>query len=231
MGAYTAASRGCVVGRKGRALRRAQAVAAQAAAGGAEAERALQTRRAALGAGAAFVSAAWGGAARAVGVDSEPVFRALDKSANTCDFGEKGDECRQKTLIEDEGKLDYGASTQTRNQIRGPGRANGADANTSKYELETLQLVTDIEDFLAMDVYDRQRAAKVPMLQKEGKTWVASYAQGGSCKKASGRALNNGLNQLLGHFSFNGIAPLSPSTEKAVVSNLAMTRDLIAQQR
>ena len=52
---------------------------------------------------------------------------------------------------------------------------------------------------------------------------MAKYAPGGSSKKASGRAFNNAVNQLLGAFSFNGAAPLTPNTVKVWGSDTAIT--------
>jgi hypothetical protein len=48
---------------------------------------------------------------------------------------------------------------------------------------------------------------------------------------ASRRAFYNAINQLIGHYNSNGIAPLPPSRQQVVVDNLTKTRDLIAEGR
>ena len=66
---------------------------------------------------------------------------------------------------------------------------------------------------------------------KKSNDWSGKYAPGGSSKMASGRAFYNALNQLAGHFSFNGLAPLPKSRLEVVETNIAKTRELIAEGR
>ena len=116
---------------------------------------------------------------------------------------------------------------------RGTVSANGAgrSADDAKYAAATGALVADVSAFLAMDIYDPKRAAAVEALKKEGNTWSGLYAPGGSSKKASGRAAYNMLNQLQGHFAFNGLAPLPKATREKVDRNLAETVAQLAQGR
>ena len=116
---------------------------------------------------------------------------------------------------------------------RGTVSANGGGrtAGDRTYVAATEKLVADVTALLAMDVYDPKRAAAVAALTKEGNTWSGLYAPGGSSKKASGRAFYNCLNQLQGHFAFNGLAPLPKSTREKVDRNLAETVTQLAQGR
>ena len=116
---------------------------------------------------------------------------------------------------------------------RGIVSANGGGRSSGDrtYAAATEALVADVTALLAMDVYDPKRAAAVDKLKKEGNTWSGLYAPGGSSKRASGRAFYNLLNQLQGHFAFNGLAPLPKSTRDKVDRNLAETIAQLAQGR
>ena len=48
---------------------------------------------------------------------------------------------------------------------------------------------------------------------------------------ASGRAFYNALNQLAGHYSFNGLAPVPRSRLDVVETNIVKTRELITEGR
>ena len=104
----------------------------------------------------------------------------------------------------------------------GPGRAADvcmrphARALRGRYVSETFALLGDVETYLSLDVYDPARAPLSERIKKEGNSWAGAYAPGGSCKRESGRAFYNGLNQLQGHFVTNGLGPLGKATlEKA----------------
>ena len=68
-------------------------------------------------------------------------------------------------------------------------------------------------------------------LKKAGNNWCGKYAPGGSAKTASGRAFYNAINQVVGHYNANGIAPLPASRQAVVEDNLTKTRDLIGEGR
>jgi len=109
---------------------------------------------------------------------------------------------------------------------RGTLSANGnatANKEDQAYSEKTAALLAECRRVLALDVYDASRAGAIAALTKDAKAWVALYAPGGSAKKVSGRAFNNGLNQLLGHFAFNGLAPLPRDTLAKVMRNLDET--------
>jgi len=147
-----------------------------------------------------------------------------------CPVGEEGMECRQQYLMEDNNGLanqDYGAFRN-----RDMGRTAAAQSpSDAKYLEATLDLVDRVESYMAMDVYDKQRGPIVAALQKDGNQWVGKYAPGGSSKKESGRAFYNALVSLLGHVSFNGLAPMRGSMEKQILANCTTTRELLADSR
>ena len=138
--------------------------------------------------------------------------------------------------LNDTSKLGYEQQQKvgtTEGGNRGIVSANGGgrSAADSKYSASTAALVADVTSFLAMDLYDPKRTAAVEALKKEGNTWTSQYAPGGSSKRASGRAFYNCLNQLIGHFAFNGLAPLPKSTREKVDRNLSETVELLGQGR
>jgi Photosystem II Pbs27 len=114
---------------------------------------------------------------------------------------------------------------------RGVVSANGATtAKTGAlrdYESVTRSLVAEVERVLALDLYDPGRAGAIAALTVDAKAWVGNYAPGGSCKKESGRAFNNALNQLISHFAFNGLAPLPKNTLEKVNRNITDTKALL----
>ncbi len=118
---------------------------------------------------------------------------------------------------------------------RGAATANGAvTANAGAdgaYGAQTAALVAEMERVLALDVYDPSRAAAIAALVSDGKAWAGVYAPGGSSKRASGRAFYNAVNQLIGHFSFNGLAPLPKSTLDKVTRNIEETKAALATGR
>ena len=103
--------------------------------------------------------------------------------------------------------------------------------NLTTYQSDTLTFLEEVEALLAKDVYDPTREKAIAVFQKKSNDWSGKYAPGGSSKMASGRAFYNALNQLAGHFSFNGLAPLPKSRLEVVETNIAKTRELIAEGR
>jgi hypothetical protein len=114
---------------------------------------------------------------------------------------------------------------------RGTLSANGAATSKADttYVQKTVALQAEVEQLLALDVYDPSRAAAVATLRKNANAWAAEFAPGGSAKKVSGRAFNNALNQLQSHFAFNGLAPIPGNTLSKVVRNLAETKAAMAE--
>ncbi len=118
---------------------------------------------------------------------------------------------------------------------RGTITANGAATRNAaaddKYASATSKLLGEVNALLALDVYDTARAPAIEAFKKDGNSWVGAYAPGGSSKKASGRAFYNALNQLQGHFAFNGLQPLPRSTLEKVQRNLAETQAMLDSGR
>ena len=114
---------------------------------------------------------------------------------------------------------------------RGTLSANGAATSKADttYVKKTVALEAEVERVLALDVYDPTRADAVAVLRKDANAWVSEFAPGGSAKKTSGRAFTNALNQLQGHFAFNGLAPIPANTLSKVTRNLAETKAAMAE--
>jgi len=150
-----------------------------------------------------------------------------------CALDEAGRDCRLKALKDNlsyEEQLRVGTKDGGN---RGTVTANGAATSRADvtYFSKTTALVAEVERVLALDVYDTSRAAAITALTLDGKNWAGSFAPGGSSKRASGRAFYNALNQLQGHFAFNGLAPLPKSTLEKVLRNVAETKTELAAGR
>jgi hypothetical protein len=149
------------------------------------------------------------------------------KYKEVCDPTEDGADCRARILAED------GLGADSYNAPRREFKAANASTNPNltTYQSDTLAFVSEVERLLAMDVYDPTREKAIAAFQKTSNVWSSKYAPGGSSKTASGRAFYNALNQLAGHFSFNGLAPLPKARLELVEGNLEQTRTLLAQGR
>jgi hypothetical protein len=136
--------------------------------------------------------------------------------------------------LSDTSKLGYEAqqkvgTTAGGNRGSATPNGNGRAAADDKYVAATEKVLAQVIALLALDVYDPKRAAAVEAFTRDGNTWAGLYAPGGSSKRASGRAFYNALNQLQGHFAFNGLAPLPKATREKVDRNIAETeKDLAA---
>jgi len=149
------------------------------------------------------------------------------KYKEVCDPTAEGAECRAAILAED------GLGAEKYDAPRAQFKAANASTNPNltTYQSDTLAFVSEVEALLAMDVYDPKREKAVAAFQKTSNVWSSKYAPGGSSKTASGRAFYNALNQLAGHYSFNGLAPIPKSRLEVVQGNLAQTRSLLDQGR
>jgi hypothetical protein len=145
-----------------------------------------------------------------------------------CDPTENGAECRAAILSKDAVDAD---SAYDKSKSTFKAAATQTNPNLSTYQVDTLAFVTEVEELLAMDVYDPKREKAIAAFQKKSNDWSGKYAPGGSSKTASGRAFYNALNQLAGHYAFNGLAPLPRSRLEVVEGNIAKTRELIDQGR
>jgi hypothetical protein len=128
-----------------------------------------------LSAAAAFASSA--GPARAERGDG--IF--LRKTV--CDPTEDGAECRAAELGKDTAELGDYESKSARTVTMANSQTN---PDYSNYQVQTLELVSDVEAVLALDLYDLTREKRISALKKEGNTWCSKYAPGGSAKTASG---------------------------------------------
>mmetsp|Transcript_21403 Transcript_21403/g.53145 ORF Transcript_21403/g.53145 Transcript_21403/m.53145 type:complete len:237 (-) Transcript_21403:386-1096(-) len=154
--------------------------------------------------------------------------RADRYTRTVCDPHEGGAECRANELMRDGAELgDYEAKSVRKVELA----KTGSVPDLTNYQKETLALVTEIEAVLALDVYDMTREGRIKKLKLDGNNWSGRYAPGGAAKTASGRTAYNAINQISGHFTANGIAPLPPSRQEVVVGNLTKTRELIDQGR
>ena len=156
-----------------------------------------------------------------------PNASAAPRFKEVCDPTADGAECRAKILAEDGLKVELYDSP--RNTFKAA--ATSTNPNLTTYQSDTLAFVEEVEALLAKDVYDPTREKAIAAFQKKSNDWSGKYAPGGSSKMASGRAFYNALNQLAGHFSFNGLAPLPRSRLEVVETNIAKTRELIAEGR
>ena len=157
------------------------------------------TRRQAVFSAAALSAAALFGAPR----DARAV-----RGQQMCDPTEAGAECRAAPRP----PATRASSAITRRRARRSSRQRTAKASTNpdltNYQKDTLALVGEMEEVLALDIYDLTREKRISQLKKDGNVWAGKYAPGGSAKTASGRAFYNAINQVSGHFNANGIAPL-----------------------
>lgn len=150
------------------------------------------------------------------------------RTSNLCDPTADGADCRAAVIANDNAELgDYEAKSKKKLEVA----KTQTNPDLTNYQKDTLALVAEAEAVLALDVYDLTREGRINALKKSGNTWSSKYAPGGSCKEASGRAFYNAINQLIGHYNANGIAPLPASRQEVVISNLTKTKELIEQGR
>jgi hypothetical protein len=162
-----------------------------------------------------------GGAAAYAAMDASRQFNEV------CDPTADGAECRAAILSKDSVSAEsYDASKSTFKAA-----ATQTNPNLTTYQTDTLAFVSEVEALLSLDVYDPAREKAIAKFQKKSNDWSGKYAPGGSSKTASGRAFYNALNQLAGHFAFNGLAPIPRSRLDVVEGNIVKTKELIAQGR
>ena len=152
---------------------------------------------------------------------------AAQRFKEVCDPTADGADCRAKILAEDGLKAELYDSPRSTFKAA----ATSTNPNLTTYQSDTLAFVDEVEALLAKDVYDPTREKAIAAFQKKSNDWSGKYAPGGSSKMASGRAFYNALNQLAGHFAFNGLAPIPRSRLEVVETNIAKTRELIAEGR
>lgn len=137
-----------------------------------------------------------------------------------CDLGEEGDECRFGQLAQDQQALKDRVLSKTSNApITRDGKAQTGQAasviNDEYFKLSE-SLIGEIDAYLELDVFDKQRKAATSSIQLNGKTWTSKYAPGGSARLESAQKIYVVVDSLLGHFASNGYAPLPAG----IVSNI-----------
>merc|ERR1711904_569064 len=89
----------------------------------------------------------------------------------------------------------------------------------------------EIDAYLQLDVFDKQRRTATSDIQLNGKTWVSKYAPGGSAKTQSAQKVYVIVDSLLGHFAANGLAPLPAFEVQRTTGNLEQASALLAQKK
>ncbi|WIA13913.1 hypothetical protein OEZ85_002484 [Tetradesmus obliquus] len=139
------------------------------------------------------------------------------------DTAEAGDACREAQLAQD--KLqDYGAVTA--------GKTIKADRGlNTEYSQATRSLADKIEQYLSLDVYDKQRQPLIKSLKVDGSTWVSKYARGGSAKTQSARNMYIAVDAVQGYMASNGLAPFPGSKAKLVRETLSKSLAFLDEGR
>ena len=75
----------------------------------------------------------------------------------------------------------------------------------------------------------RQRLFCVQALRKDGATWVAKYARGGSARKVSARRMYIAIDALQGHLASNGFAPFPKNKVPVLLANVQQSEQLLAE--
>lgn len=147
---------------------------------------------------------------------------------DACNYGAEGAECREARIAAGlKADMDAVASTAGSKKVK---TSQGAVSQLDdKYAVATRELVEDIRQYAALEPFDKTRVAAQAELQEEAKNWSAAYAPGGSARTESSRKIYNAVDALLGHFAFNGLAPMAPPKMQAVLANSATGLELLAK--
>ena len=153
-----------------------------------------------------------------------------------CPIGDEGTECRMKALAEDKGEYlndaEYNKKSEKKKSMKTSAASTaGRNADLIPYQSDTIALADAMDEFFALDLYSTAREPAIKQLQTKANDWTGKYCPGGSSKQASGRSMYNAVNQLLGHFASNGLAPLPSARMEVVNKNIETARELIAQGR
>ncbi|KAJ9519329.1 hypothetical protein QJQ45_023125 [Haematococcus lacustris] len=98
-----------------------------------------------------------------------------------------------------------------------------------EYTVATLKLGSEIEEYCALDVYDKGRVPLIKSLKSDGTAWVSKYARGGSARTQSARRMYIAVDSVVGHLASNGYAPLPAPKVKAVLKSVGEARDFLAK--
>ena len=68
-------------------------------------------------------------------------------------------------------------------------------------------------------------------LKKDGATWAAKYARGGSARKLSARKFYVAVDMLQGHLVSNAMSPMPPPKLQTLLGDLSSARQLLAEAK
>jgi hypothetical protein len=139
------------------------------------------------------------------------------------DTAEAGDACREAELAQDK-LADYSKVTAGK-------QVKAKSENNSEYSTATRNLADKIEQYLTMDVYDKQRQPLIKSLKVDGSTWVSKYARGGSAKTQSARNMYIAVDAVQGYMASNGLAPFPGSKAKLVRETLGKSLAFLDEGR
>lgn len=95
--------------------------------------------------------------------------------------------------------------------------------------LRSEALISEIDAYLDLDVFDKQRRVATTDIQTDAKTWTGRYAPGGSARLQSAQRLYVVVDSLLGHFAQNGFAPLPEPMKNKARSDMVTASGLLAK--
>eukprot|EP00882_Tetradesmus_deserticola_P024093 GHRQ01026319.1.p1 GENE.GHRQ01026319.1~~GHRQ01026319.1.p1 ORF type:complete len:209 (+),score=68.87 GHRQ01026319.1:102-728(+) len=139
------------------------------------------------------------------------------------DTAEAGDACREAELAQDR-LADYSSVTAGK-QVKASREVD------SVYSKATRDLAGKVEQYLTMDVYDKQRQLLIKSLKVDGSTWVSKYARGGSAKTQSARNMYIAVDAVQGFMASNGLAPFPGSKAKVVRATLSKSLSFLDEGR
>jgi len=148
---------------------------------------------------------------------------------NTCELGEEGDECRQKQFGKDADNLKESVMNKSSNGNYKAQTGQAASKIDDEYFKTSEALISEINAYLDLDVFDKQRRVATTDIQTDAKTWTGRYAPGGSARLQSAQRLYVVVDSLLGHFAQNGFAPLPEPMKNKARSDMVTASGLLAK--
>ena len=144
-----------------------------------------------------------------------------------CELGDEGAECRAKDFEKDAGKL--ASDVMSKADRQGALKTGQAEKKVdyAVYSSESSDLISEIDSYLELDVFDKQRRVATGEIQTNSKVWTSKYAPGGSARLESAQKLYVVVDSLLGHFASNGLAPLPDTMKAKARSDMATARTFL----
>ena len=146
-----------------------------------------------------------------------------------CEVDESGDECRLREIGKDQERLKESVSKSSNAPTSTSSQA--APKIDDEYFKSTDSLISEIDAYLELDVFDKRRREATGEITTNGKTWVSKYAPGGSARLQSAQKIYVIVDSLLGHFAQNGFAPLPPDKKNNIRNGMEKASVLLAQQK